>query len=70
MNEFDKLMKNGSKRNDVERRQASRKRWKKLIFWILGVSFLFMIIPPHLGVIVFLPSLVVAFIYSIREWVG
>ncbi len=70
MNEFDKLMKNGSKRKDFDRRQASKKRWKKLIFWTLGVSLLFTIIPPHIGIIVFLPSLVIAFIYSIREWIG
>ena len=70
MSEFDKLMKEGSKREDVEQRQASRKGSRSTLLWTLGISFIFTIIPPHLGALVFLPTLVVAFIYALREWMG
>ena len=70
MSEFDKLMKEGSKREDVKQRQASRKGCRSALLWTLGVSFLFTIVPPHLGVLVFLPALVVTFFYALREWMG
>ena len=70
MSEFDKLMKEGSKREDVKQRQATRKGCRSLLLWTLGVSFIFTIVPPHIGVLVFLPTLVVAVIYALREWMG
>ena len=70
MSEFDKLMKEGSKREDVKQRQASRKGRRSTLLWTLGISFIFTIVPPHLGALVFLPTLVVAFIYALREWMG
>ena len=70
MSEFDKLMREGSKREDVKQRQASRKGCRSALLWTLGISFLFTIVPPHIGVIVFLPALAVSFFYGLREWMG
>lgn len=70
MSEFDKLMKQGSKREVVKQRQATRKGCRSALLWSLGISFIFTIVPPHFGVLVFLPTLVVAFIYALREWMG
>ena len=71
MSEFDKLMKEGSKREDVKQKQASRKGCRSALLWTLGVSFIFSIfVMPHIGVLVFLPTLGVAFIYALREWMG
>ena len=44
MSDFDKLMKGGSKRKDVENRQKGRKQTRKILLWILGISFIFTII--------------------------
>ncbi len=71
MSEFDKLMKEGSKREDVKQKQASRKGCRSALLWTLGVSFIFSIfVMPHIGVPVFLATLVVAIIYALREWMG
>ena len=70
MSEFDKLMKGGSKRKDVENRQIKRAKRRKTILWILGISFVFTIIPPFIGIIVFLPTLLFAIFYAFREWMG
>ncbi len=70
MSEFDKLMKGGSKRKDVEKRQITRKQTRKTLTWTLGISFLLTIIPPHIGVLIFFPALIFAFFYSLREWMG
>ena len=70
MSEFDKLMKGGSKRKDVENRQIIRAKRRKTILWTLGISFVFTIIPPFIGIIVFLPTLLFALFYSAREWMG
>ena len=70
MSEFDKLMKGGSKRKDVENRQIKRAKRRKTILWILGISFVFTIFPPFIGIIVFLPTLLFAIFYAFREWMG
>ena len=71
MSEFDKLMKEGSKREDVKQRQDKRKGYRNALLLTLGVSFIFAIVhSPHIGVPVFLATLVVAFIYALREWMG
>ena len=70
MSEFDKLMRGGSQRKDVEKRQIKRLKRRKIILWTLGISFVFSIIPPFLGIIVFLPTLVFAIFYAGREWMG
>ena len=70
MSEFDKLMKGGSQRKDVEKRQIKRSKRRNIILWTLGISFLFSIIPPFLGIIVFLPTLIFAIFYAGREWMG
>ena len=70
MSEFDKLMKQGSKREDVKQRQASRKSTRSALLWILGISFFLAIIPPHIGLIVFIPALVGTLYYAGREWMG
>ena len=70
MSEFDKLMKEGSKRPDVKKRQDARKGCRAALLWTLGISFVFTIVPPHLGAVVFLPTIVFAIIYATREWRG
>ena len=70
MSEFDKLMKSGSKRKAIKNRQVNRVKTRKRIIWILGISFIFTIIPPFIGVIVFFPTLIFALFYSLREWMG
>ena len=70
MSEFDKLMKGGSKRKVVENRQIKRNKTRRTILWTLGISFIFTIIPPFIGIIVFLPTLLFALFYAGREWIG
>jgi len=70
MSEFDRLMKGGSQRKDVENRQIKRSKRRKIILWTLGISFIFTIIPPFFGIIVFLPTLIFAIFYAAREWMG
>ena len=70
MSEFDKLMKGGSKRKDVIDRQIKREKRKRTILWTLLISFIFTIIPPFIGIIVFIPTLIFAFFYAGREWMG
>ena len=70
MSEFDKLMKGGSKRKDVEKRQISRKQTRKTLKWTLGISFILSIIPPHIGLLVFPLALLFACFYALREWMG
>ena len=70
MSEFEKLMKGGSNRKDVKNRQINRIKRRNTILWILGVSFIFTIIPPFIGIIVFLPTLIFAVFYAAREWMG
>ncbi len=70
MSEFDKLMKGGSKRKVVENRQVKRNKTRRTILWTLGISFIFTIIPPFIGIIVFLPTLLFALFYAGREWIG
>ena len=70
MSEFDKLMEEGSNREDVKQRQATRKGCRSALLWTLGISFIFTIVPPHIGALVFLPTIVVAVIYALREWMG
>ena len=70
MSEFDRLMKGGSQRKDVKNRQIKRSKRRKIILWTLGISFIFTIIPPFLGIIVFLPTLIFAIFYAGREWMG
>ena len=41
MSEFDKLMKEGSKREVVKQRQVTRKGIRSALLWTLGGSFLF-----------------------------
>ena len=70
MSEFDKLMKEGSKREDVKQRQVTRKGCRSALLWTLGISFIFTIVPPYIGALVFLPTFFVALIYFLREWMG
>ena len=70
MSEFDKLMKGGSKRKDVENRQIKNEKKRKRILITLAISFVLIIIPPHIGGIVFLPTLIYALFYFGREWIG
>ena len=70
MSEFDKLMKGGSKRKDVQNRQIKNEKKRKTILWTLVISFIFTIAPPYIGGIVFLPTLLYALFYFGREWMG
>ena len=70
MSKFDELMKGGSKRKEVENRQVKRAQRRQIILWTLGISFVFTIIPPFIGIIVFVPTLLFALFYAAREWMG
>tara|TARA_B100001057_G_scaffold415738_1_gene433409 strand:+ start:381 stop:593 length:213 start_codon:yes stop_codon:yes gene_type:complete len=70
MSEFDKLMKGGSKRKDVQNRQIKNEKKRKTILWTLVISFVFTIVPPFIGGIVFIPTLIYALFYFGREWMG
>ncbi len=70
MSEFDKLMKGGSKRKDVQNRQIKNEKKRTTILWTLVISFIFTIAPPYIGGIVFLPTLIYALFYFGREWIG
>lgn len=71
MSEFEKLMKSGgSKRSTIQQRNKDRKETRNGLWWVLGVSFFFSIVPPHLGLIIFIPTLIGVFIYQGREWMG
>ena len=70
MSEFDKLMKGGSKRKDVQNRQIKNEKKRKSILWTLVISFVFTIVPPFIGGIVFIPTLIYALFYFGREWMG
>ena len=70
MSEFEKVLRSGSKRKDVIDRQNKREQRRRLILWILVISFIFTILPPFIGVIVFIPTLIFALFYAGREWMG
>ncbi len=70
MSELDKLMERGSQREDVKARQISRKGCRSALLWTLGISFLLTLIPPHIGVIVFLPTVAAVVFYALRERLG
>ena len=70
MSEFEKIIRSGSKRKDVIDRQIKREKRRRVILWTLLISFIFTIIPPFIGVIVFIPTLIFAIFYAGREWMG
>ena len=70
MSEFDKLMKGGSKRKDIQNRQIKNEKKRKRIVITLWISFVLCIVPPHIGGIVFIPTLFYALFYFGREWIG
>tara|TARA_B100000212_G_C27212392_1_gene463591 strand:+ start:296 stop:508 length:213 start_codon:yes stop_codon:yes gene_type:complete len=70
MSEFEKVMRGGSKRKDVIDRQIKREKRRRVILWTLLISFIFTILPPFIGVIVFIPTLIFALFYAGREWMG
>lgn len=69
MSEFDKLMKGGSQRKEVKQRQGDRRQIRFLLLWSLCIAIILSFIPPHLGIFLFIPILVIAFLYSLREWI-
>jgi len=70
MSEFEKLLNGGSKRKDVKDRQIKREKRRRVILWTLLISFIFTILPPFIGIFVFIPTLIFAFFYAGREWMG
>ncbi len=70
MSEFEKIIRSGSKRKDVIDRQIKREKRRRAILWTLLISFIFTIVPPFIGVIVFIPTLIFAVFYAGREWMG
>ena len=70
MSEFEKVLRGGSKRKDVIDRQKKREQRRRVILWTLTISFIFTILPPFIGVIVFIPTLIFALFYASREWMG
>ena len=70
MSEFDKLMRGESQRPEVRERKAKKDQHTKTMTWWLLRSFVLMIIPPHIGGIVFLPLCAYLFIRAAIEWMG
>jgi len=70
MGEFEKLMQGESKRPEIQKRRQSRKSTHRFLMWGLGLSFLFTIIPPHIGIIPLFLLLVYASIFYMTEWMG
>ena len=68
MSEFDKLMKGGSQRKEVKQRQGDRRQIRVMLLWSLCIAIILSFILPHLGIFLFIPILVTAFLYSLREW--
>jgi len=70
MSEFDKLMRGESTRPEIQkRRQQKQQHNKTMMWWLLG-SFVLMIIPPHIGGIVFFPLCAYLIIRAGVEWIG
>ena len=69
MSEFDKLMKGGSQRKEVKQRQGDRRQIRVMLLWSFCIAIILSLIPPHLGIFLFIPILVIAFLYSLREWI-
>ena len=70
MGEFERLMQGESERPDIQKKRQSRKATHQMLLWGLGLSVLFTIIPPHLGILLLLPLLLFAFVFYLTEWVG
>lgn len=70
MSEFDKLMRKGSKRPEIQRRQENSQKRVQIATIIVGISVIFAIIPPHLGLLLFIPAVGYLFIVSKSEWMG
>ena len=70
MSEFNRLMQGGFRRENIKKRQASRKNVRLALAWSLGISFGLMLAAPLMGTLVFITTLIIACIYASREWMG
>ena len=70
MSEFEKLMAGKTKRSDIQKRNARRDQNWATWRWVLLASFVFTLIPPHIGVIVLVPTLGIGMAIALTEWVG
>ena len=70
MGEFEKLMAGQTKRSDIQKRIATRDQNWDTWRWVLLASFVFTLIPPHVGLIVMVPTLGIGMAMALTEWVG
>jgi len=64
---FDELMQRGSK--ESKGKAVSRNEVRLNLLLLIGLSFLIALFAPFFWII-FAALLIVAFLYSIREWIG
>lgn len=70
MSEFEKLMSGQSKRPEIQKKVNDTKVWWRNWWWVMAISFLLTIIPPHIGILAFLPALIWGWIKGSIEWMG
>ena len=70
MSEFDKLMAGETQRPEIQKRNADKRIAWRNWGWIMLGSFVFTLIPPHIGLIVFIPTLLWGAIMSVVETLG
>ena len=69
--ELDKLLKSGgSRRPVIKARQSDRGKTRTVLWWMLGISFFLMMIPPYIGALLFVPTLIACFFNDNRQWFG
>lgn len=69
--ELDKLLsRGGSQRPVIKARQSGDGKTRTVLGWMLGISFFLMIIPPHIGALLFVPTLIASFFNDNRQWFG
>ncbi len=69
--ELDKLLnRGGSQRPVIKARQSERGKTRTILWWMLSISFFLMMIPPHIGALLFFPTLIACFFYDNRQWFG
>ena len=70
MSEFNKLMAGGSTRPAIQQRAKDKANAWRNWRWTMLISFVLVLIPPHLGILVFIPGLIWGIFVALIEWQG
>ena len=68
MSEFDRLMRQGSP--STKRKKAKKEKHSKRWAWAWLIAFVLAIIPPHIGVLFFIPMMGYWIVKASIEWLG